>query len=57
VLDKFFDAGHYMKKNMTQHCPSKAEFTAEGVATVSGSCPSANTTALKSGKTLKNREV
>jgi hypothetical protein len=27
VLDKFFDAGHYVK-NMTQHCPSKADFTA-----------------------------
>jgi hypothetical protein len=26
VLDKFFDAGHY-GKNMTQHCPSKADFT------------------------------
>jgi hypothetical protein len=42
---------------MTQHCPSKADFTAEGVATVSGSCPSAKTTALKPGMTLKNREV
>jgi hypothetical protein len=27
VLDKFFNAGHYVK-NMTQHCPSKADFTA-----------------------------
>jgi hypothetical protein len=53
VLDKFFDAGHYMK-NMTQHFLSKADFTAEGVATMSGSCPSAKTTALKSGMTLTN---
>ena len=41
-------------KNMTQHCPSKADFTAEGVATMTGSCPSAKTTALKSGMTLTN---
>jgi hypothetical protein len=27
VLDKFFDPGPYVK-NMTQHCPSKADFTA-----------------------------
>jgi hypothetical protein len=53
VLDKFFDAGHYVKK-MTQHCPSKADFTAEGEATMSESCPSAKTTALKSGMTLTN---
>ncbi len=53
MLDKFFDAGHYVK-NMTQHCPSKADFTAGGVATMTGSCPSAKTTALKSGMTLTN---
>jgi hypothetical protein len=39
---------------MTQHCPSKADFTAEGVATVSGSCPSAKTTALKSGIRIRS---
>jgi hypothetical protein len=44
-------------KNITQRCPSKADFTAEGVATVSGSCPLAKTTALKSGVTLTKWEV
>ncbi len=39
--------------NMTQHCPSKADFTASKERQQwNGSCPSAKTMALKSGMTL-----
>ncbi len=50
VLDKFFDAGHYMKK----HDPS---LPVEGRFYGWGKRTQAQTTASKSGMTLTNREV
>jgi hypothetical protein len=44
--------------NMTQHCPSKADFTASKEwQQCNGSCPSAKTMALKSGMTLTYRVI
>jgi hypothetical protein len=52
ALDKFFDTGHYMKK----HDPS-LPVGGRFYATMTGKRTQAQTTALKSGMTLTNREV
>jgi hypothetical protein len=56
VLDKFFDAGHYMKK-LDPTLPVEGRFYGWGLATMTGKRSSAQTTASKSGMTLTNREV
>ncbi len=56
VLDKFFYAGHYMKKH-DPTLPVEGRFYGEGLATMTGKRSSAQTTASKSGMTLTNREV
>ncbi len=56
MLDKFFDAVHYMKKN-NPTLPVEGRFYGRGLATMTGKRSQAQTTALKSGMTLTNREV
>ncbi len=51
VLDKFFDAGHYVK-NIPNTARQRPILRRGGVATMNGGCPSAKTMALKSGMTL-----
>ena len=54
--DKFFKKGHYMKKSNSL-LPVGGRFYGRGLATMTGKRTQAQTTRLKSGMTLTNREV